>query len=71
MKSSSPLIADELVECVSSGAPATCAQLTHLAARIWSEAVLQRSAFTWGELGMGAADRQFAIRSAMLALNGA
>lgn len=71
VKSTSPLMADELVECVASGTPASCAQLMHLAARIWAEAVRHRSAFTWGELPLGAADRQFALRSAMLALNGA
>jgi hypothetical protein len=71
VKSSSSLMADELVECVASGALANQTQLTQLAARIWTEAVQQRSAFTWGELPLGAADRQFALRSAQLALNGA
>jgi hypothetical protein len=71
VKSASPLIADELVTCVATGTPATCDQLTHLAARIWAEGARHRSAFSWGELPVGAADRVFALRSAALALNGA
>lgn len=71
MKSTRPLVADELIACVASGVPATCAQLTHLAARIWAEGAQHRSAFSWGELPIGAADRLFAMRSAALALNGA
>jgi hypothetical protein len=65
------LMADELIECVSSGAPADGVQLTHLASRIWSESVRHRSAVTWEGLPIGAPDRQFALRSATLALNGA
>ena len=71
MKSASPLVADELVTCVTTGAPATCDQLTHLAARIWAEGAQHRSAFSWVELPAGAAYRVFAMRSAALALNGA
>ncbi|MGK6325391.1 hypothetical protein ACMGDM_20170 [Sphingomonas sp. DT-51] len=70
MKSATPLVADELVECVSQGAAASCAQLLRLAARIWSEAVRNRSARTWAELANEAPDRLFALRSAALALNG-
>jgi hypothetical protein len=71
VKSASPLVADELVTCVATGAPATCDQLTHLAARIWAEGAQHRSAFSWGELPAEAIDRVFAMRSAALALNGA
>lgn len=71
MKSASPLMADELVECVSTGAPATFTQLSDLAARIWTEAARHRSAFSWGELPAEAADRVSAMRFAALALNGA
>ena len=70
MKSVSPLVADELVECFASGIPPTCTQLVQLAARIWSEAARHRSAFTWSELPLEAADRLFALRFAALALNG-
>ena len=70
VKSASPLVADELVTCVGTGTPATCDQLTHLAARIWAESARHRSTFSWGELPTGAADRVFAMRSAALALNG-
>ncbi|MET0269800.1 MAG: hypothetical protein ABW173_05160 [Sphingomonas sp.] len=70
MKSASPLMADELVACVASGIPATPAQVSHLAARIWAEAACHRSAFAWGDLPPGAADRTFALRSAAMALNG-
>lgn len=62
---------DELVECVASGSPATAAQLSHLAARIWAEAGPHRSAFAWYELPPSAEDRCFALRSAAMALNGA
>ena len=71
MKSASPLVADELVTCVATGAPATCDQLTHLAARIWAEGAQHRSAFSWSELPAEAIDRVFAMRSAALVLNGA
>ena len=70
MKSASPLMADELVACVASGIPATPAQVSHLAARIWAEAACHRSAFAWEDLPPGAADRTFALRSAAMALNG-
>ena len=70
MKSASPLMADELIACVATGEPATPAQVSHLAARIWAEAAGWRSVFAWGDLPLGAADRAFAMRSAALALNG-
>ena len=70
VKSASPLMADELVACVATGVPATPAQVSHLAARIWAEAASRRSAFAWAELPIGAAERVFALRSAALALNG-
>ena len=40
VKSASPLMADELVACVATGVPATPAQVSRLAARIWAEADL-------------------------------
>jgi hypothetical protein len=70
VKSATSLVADELVECVGQGAIATCAQLLQLAARIWLEAIRDRSAGTWAELANEAPDRLFALRSAALALNG-
>ena len=70
MNSLSPLMPDELVYCVASGSPATAAQVSQLAARIWSEAAPHRSAFAWGNLPPAAFDRLFAMRSAAMALNG-
>jgi hypothetical protein len=66
----SPLMPDELVYCVASGSPATAAQVSQLAARIWAEAAPHRSAFAWGNLAPAASDRLFAMRSAAMALNG-
>lgn len=70
MKSSSPLMPDELIYCVASGSPATAAQVLQLAARIWAETAPHRSAFAWGDLPLAADDRQFAMRSAAIALDG-
>jgi len=70
VNSSSPLMPDELVYCVASGSTATAAQVSQLAARIWTEVAPHRSAFGWGDLAPAASDRLFAMRSAAMALNG-
>lgn len=70
MNSQSLAVPEELIACVSTGAPATSGQLTTLAVRIWRDTVQHRSAFSWGELAPEAGDRLFALRSAALALNG-
>jgi hypothetical protein len=60
----------ELIECVSTGATPTAAQLTTLAARIWRDAAQHRSAFSWGTLVPDASERVFALRLAAVALTG-
>ena len=70
MKSATPLIADELVECIAGGSTATSEQLSALATRIWREASQHRSAFSWGDAPAEKGACIFAARSAALALNG-
>ena len=70
MKRATPLIADELVECIASGSTATSDQLSALATRIWREASQHRSVFSWGNAPAEKDACIFATRSAALALNG-
>jgi hypothetical protein len=70
MMSLSPLVPDELVDCIASGRDPTLTELFTLAESIWTEGAAERSAFAWGELQPASTDRQFALRAAHLALRG-
>ena len=70
MFSASPLVPDQLVDCIATGREPTAADLDSVAARMWREGARDRSAFSWGELSPTAADRIVAMRAAVLALEG-
>ncbi|MGW8280009.1 hypothetical protein ACWGK7_10995 [Sphingomonas aurantiaca] len=70
MFSASPLVPDQIVDCVSTGRLPTTADLDSVAARMWREGAADRSAFSWGQLSPTATDRIVALRSAVLALQG-
>lgn len=70
MSSASSLVADQIIDCVSTGRPPTADDLNNVAARMWREGARNRSAFSWGELSPSATDRIVAMRSAVLALQG-
>ena len=67
--SMSPMIIDEVVDCMSEAKNPTVQDLFSVAQRIWSEGAPNRSAFAWGTLPV--ADRAYALRAARLALCGA
>lgn len=70
MRSATPLVPDQLVDCVSTGRMPTEAELDHVAARMWREGAAHRSAFSWGDLPPSSTDRIAALRSAVVALQG-
>lgn len=70
MFSASPLVPDQVIDCVSTGRIPTPTDLDTVAARMWREGAPNRSAFAWGELSPTATDRIAAMRSAIVALQG-
>ena len=70
MLSATPLVPDQIVDCVSTGRMPTAADLDSVASRMWSEGAAHRSAFSWGQVAPAAADRVGALRSAVMALQG-
>lgn len=70
MISASPLMPDQLIDCVATGRIPTAADLDHVAERMWREGAAHRSAFAWGEMSPNATDRILALRSAVMALQG-
>ncbi|HXH16433.1 MAG TPA: hypothetical protein VNJ10_09915 [Sphingomonas sp.] len=70
MFSASPLVPDQIVDCVATGRMPTTADLDVVAARMWREGAANRSAFSWGQLSPNSADRVHALRSAVLAMEG-
>ncbi len=70
MFSASPLVPDQLVDCVATGRSPTAADLDNVAARMWCDGAANRSAFSWGALPPTAGDRIAAMRSAVFALQG-
>ncbi|MEG8013400.1 hypothetical protein [Sphingomonas sp. 22R3R2A-7] len=70
MFSASPLVPDQLVDCIATGREPTAADLDSVAARMWREVSTHRSAFSWGDLAPLAQDRIVAMRSAVMALQG-
>jgi hypothetical protein len=69
-KSTTPLVADQLVDCMANGRDPTVHELSHVAERIWTDGADERSAFGWGSLAANSSDRLFAFRSAQVALVG-
>ncbi len=70
MMSATPLVADQLIDCVATGRAPTTGEISSLAERMWKECARDRSAFAWGELEPLAVDRMLAIRAAQMALCG-
>ncbi len=70
MSRASSLVAQQIIDCVSTGRSPTAVDLYNVAARMWREGVRDRSAFSWGELSPTATDRIVAMRAAVLALEG-
>ena len=70
MLSATPLVPDQIVDCVSTGRVPTAADLDTVASRMWNEGAIRRSAFSWGQLAAAAPDRVVALRSAVMALQG-
>ena len=68
--SASPLVADQLVDCIANDRDPTVQELFALAERMWTEGAAGRSAFAWGQLRPRSADRLLALRAAQLALSG-
>lgn len=68
--SNSPLMPDQLIDCMASGRDPTVQELFVIAERIWTDGAAGRSAFSWGCLPPNSHDRQNALRGAHLALTG-
>ncbi|SFN81409.1 hypothetical protein [Sphingomonas sp. OK281] len=68
--STSPLVIDQIIDCVATGRTPTPSDLERVAARMWRDGAAERSAFAWGRLSPTANDRIIALRSAALALEG-
>ena len=66
----SPVIPDQLVDCIANDRDPTVQELFALAERMWTDASGTRSAFAWGGLSPVSSDRLLALRSAQLALSG-
>ena len=69
--STSPLVADALVDCIATGRDPTIHDLLALAQRMWMEGAPNRSAFAWNRLASDGGDRLLALRGAHAALSGA
>jgi hypothetical protein len=67
--STSPMIINEVIDCMSEDREPSVEDLFRVAERIWSEGAANRSAFAWGSLS--AAERVQPLRAAQLALRGA
>ena len=68
--SNSPLMPDEIIECMGTGRDPTVQELYAVAERIWTDGSAGRSALSWGRLALNSGDRLKAIRGAQLALYG-
>ncbi len=68
--STSPLVADQLVDCIATGRDPTVHDLFALARRMWLEGAPNRSAFAWDRLTADGGDRLVALRGAHAALSG-
>lgn len=70
MKSTTPLVCDEVIDCMSAARFPTVPELYIVAERIWTDCEGSRSAFAWGELPTEAPERATALRAAHMALCG-
>lgn len=68
--STSPLIPDQLVDCIATGREPTVHELFAVAERMWIDGAAERSAFAWDRLAPDASERLTALRNAQLALTG-
>lgn len=68
--STTPLIPDQLVDCMANGRDPTVQELFTIAEWIWTDGAAGRSAFSWGRLHPASGDRLQALRGAHLALSG-
>ena len=68
--STSPLMPDQVVECISTGRDPTLQELFEVAERMWTDGAAGRSAFGWGRLPPDSSDRLTALHGAQLALSG-
>lgn len=68
--SATPLMPDQLVDCLANGRDPTVQELFTIAERIWTDGGAGRSAFSWGRLQPGSGDRLNALRGAHQALSG-
>lgn len=66
----SPLMPDQVIDCMASGRNPTVQELFVIAERIWTDGASGRSAFSWGRLPPNSDDRRNALRGAQLALTG-
>lgn len=70
MKSATPTICDEVVDCIGGNRIPSDPELFIVAERIWSDCNGSRSAFAWGDLSDDASERTMAIRAAEMAMIG-
>lgn len=68
--STSPLMPEQLVDCIATGREPTVHELFAVAERMWIDGAAERSAFAWDRLVPDASERLIALRSAQLALTG-
>lgn len=66
----SPLMPEEVIDCMASGRDPTVQELFAIAERIWTDGAAGRSAFSWGRLPPDSGARLNALRGAHLALSG-
>jgi hypothetical protein len=65
-----PLIATEVIDCITEDRDPTVHELFIVAGRIWVDGSAHRSAFAWEHLAAASTDRVMALRAARLALCG-
>lgn len=68
--STSPLMPDQLINCMANGRDPTIQEMSDIAERIWTDGAAGRSAFSWADLPPKSDDRLAAFRGAKLALVG-
>lgn len=70
MRSASPVVLDELIDCIANGRDPTTNELLAVAERVWTDGQPERSAFAWQRLPVDGSERLHALRAAQLALSG-
>lgn len=69
-RSTTPLMPDEIVDCMANGRTPTAQELHDVAERIWTDGAANRSAFGWARLDANSIERVSAFRNALTALVG-